>query len=317
MRVFWISWMIVTAVYVAVLITAYVCYRLTFYAPNKADKSEAPVPSGVEYEPYRGAMMAWLKTVQAMPHREVEIRSFDGLILRGKYYEYKKGAPIEILFHGYKSSAAQDLSGGVIRCFALGHSALAVDHRGCGASEGHVISFGINESRDCEEWVRFVLREISPDATILLTGISMGASTVMMCADRPLPPQVVGIVADCGYTSPREIVQKVIREDLRLPAKLFYPFVWLGAKLYGKFDLEETSPIEALRNSRVPIIFFHGDADIFVPHSMSVDNYNACVSPKRLVTVKGAGHGLSLLTDRKTYLSELQIFFAPILEDSK
>ena len=65
---------------------------------------------------------------------------------------------------------------------------------------------------------------------------------------------VKGIIADCGYTSPREIICKVIRQ-IGLPAKLMYPFVKLGAKLFGKFDLEEASALEAVKKAKVPIIF--------------------------------------------------------------
>jgi pimeloyl-ACP methyl ester carboxylesterase len=243
----------------------------------------------------------------------VAIQSFDGLTLRGKYYEYSKDAPLEILFHGYRGSSTQDLCGGVARCFLLGHSALIVDHRACGDSEGHVTTFGINESRDCQGWVEFVLKEINPDARIILAGISMGASTVLMCADRAFPDNVIGIVADCGYTSPREIIQKVIKCDLNLPVKLLYPFVRLGGKLFGHFDLEAYSPIESVKKSRLPIIFFHGETDAFVPHSMSVTNYHACVANKRLVLVPNAGHGLCFLVDQETYLSELRTFFDPLL----
>ena len=63
-----------------------------------------------------------------------------------------------------------------------GRSALLVDQRSCGRSEGSVITFGINESRDLERWIDLVIKEIDPNAKIIITGVSMGAATVMMAA---------------------------------------------------------------------------------------------------------------------------------------
>jgi dipeptidyl aminopeptidase/acylaminoacyl peptidase len=245
---------------------------------------------------------------RATPYEEVEITSFDGLKLRGRYYEYAPGAPIELMFHGYRGTAERDLSGGMHRCFALGRSALIVSQRGSPGSEGNVISFGINEHRDCMAWIDFMLRKFGPDVKIILTGISMGASTVLMAAGKELPPNVIGVLAACGYSSAREIIKKVIRQ-FNLPPDLVYPFVRLGAKIFGRFDLEETSPVESVKRSSVPVIFFHGEGDDFVPCEMSRINYEACASRKMLVTVPGAGHGLSYSVEPEGYLEALKEFF--------
>lgn len=296
------------------LVTMLICFFRIFYAPRKKTTSteEYPIPEGEIYEVYRKEMTTWMRDARAYPFRKVSIRSHDGLILRGRYFEHQKGAPIEILFHGYLGWADRDLSGGVFRCFALGHNALIVDHRGCGESEGHVATFGAKESRDCLAWIDLVLREIDPDARIILGGVSMGAATVMTVAGMPLPPQVVGILADCGYTSTRAIIHKVMRE-MGLPPRLLYPFARLSAVLFGGFDPDATSPIASMAVCHLPIIFFHGDEDDFVPHSMSVENYNACVSKKKaLVTIKGAGHGICFPVDQEGYISAAREFFEDI-----
>ncbi len=296
------------SVLAVVLITAFIIFYRIFYSVRKKSTEEYPMPDGEIYEPYYDIMRGWQKEIRALPHRDIEIKSHDGLILRGKYYEYQKGAPIELMFHGYKGRAESDLCGGVMRCFKLGRSVLTVDHRASGDSEGRVITFGVNESRDCEKWVEYIVNNIDKDARIILTGISMGAATVMIAAASELPENVIGVLADCGYTSAKAIIKKVMRE-MKLPADLLYPFARLGARLYGGFDPDERSPIDAVKRARVPIIFIHGDTDAFVPYEMSVENYNACVSRKRLVTVKGAGHGLAYPIDPKLYLDEITEFF--------
>lgn len=286
------------------------CYLLIFYDFRFKEKEEYPIPKGDIYEPYREDMINWIKEARALPKREFSIRSFDGLTLRGLYYECDKDAPIEIMMHGYRGTGERDLSGGVARCFALKHNALIIDHRASGHSDGHVITFGVYESRDCLKWVDLVLREINPNAKIILTGISMGASTVLVAASQKLPENVVGVLADCGYTSPRAIIKKVMR-DLKLPADLLYPVARLGARIFGGFDPDAASPIDSMKRCTLPVIFFHGDADAFVPHTMSMENYEACNGEKRLVIIKGAGHGLAFPADREQYLAALHEFFDP------
>ena len=57
----------------------------------------------------------------------------------------------------------------------------------------------------------------------------------------------------------------------------------------------------------VPLIlqFIHGLADDFVPPEMTYENFGACAAPKRLLTVAGAGHGMSWYVDGDRYRQEL------------
>ena len=306
-------------VVLAVLVTARICYKIVFYSPPRKPlrEDEYPTPRGEIYDQYRPQMVEWIKQIRVMEHLDVSIKSFDGLTLRGKFFEHSKGAPIELMLHGYRGTAEAELSGGVYRAFAQGRSALIVDHRGSGTSDGNVITFGVNESRDCLAWVNFLLENIDANAQIILTGISMGAATVLTAAGEDLPPNVVGVIADCGYSTPRAIIKKVMR-DMHLPAWFFYPFVRLGARIYGHFDPDARSPLAAMPRCHVPVIFFHGDTDDFVPQSMSEENYAACAAPdKRLVITKGAGHGLCLPMDPQGYLANLASFFEPYLKKAE
>ena len=294
-----------------VLLIAYVCYRMAFFASREEEENadEFAIPEGDIYEPFRDVMVQWMKEARAMPHDEITIQSFDGLTLCGKYYEFAPGAPIELMFHGYRGNADRDLCGGVQRCFSLGHSALIVDQRTCGKSGGKKITFGVWESKDCLSWLDYMVDRFGPGQEIILCGISMGAATVTMAAGLPLPANVTSVLADCGYTSAKEIIQKVIAVDMKLPPKLAYPFVKLGAKVFGGFDLEENPPIAAVTKTRIPIIFIHGGSDAFVPCDMSRRCHEANRNMTRFVCIPGAGHGLSYLVDKETYLKVLREFW--------
>ncbi len=295
---------------VLIFLVAFICFHLTFFASRK-DKTvkEFDLPPGDEYIPYHDIMKNWQTQVKKMPYKQVSIVSHDGLNLYGKFYEFKKGAPIELMFHGYRGSAERDLCGGVQRCFSLGRSVLLVDQRAGGKSDGHVISFGVNESRDCLRWIDFIVNHIDKDAKIILCGISMGAATVLMAAGNPLPKNVVGVLADCGYSSAKEMIIKTIK-DLRLPPKILYPFVRLGGLVFGGFDVNKANPIESAKRCDVPIIFFHGESDNFVPCEMSKRCFDNCKQPKAIITVKDADHGLSYVVDKENYLKSVAKFFS-------
>lgn len=286
----------------------YICFRMAFFADRKKPRrDDIELPDGEIYEPYHEQMINWTKETRQMPSKEFSIVSFDGLKLYGKFYEFENGAPIELMFHGYRGSAERDLSGAVQRCFKLGRSALIVDQRCSGKSDGNVITFGVNEHKDCLKWVEFMVSHFGDDVKIILTGISMGASTVLMASGKELPSNVIGVLADCGFTSAKEIIKKVISQ-LKLPVEISYFFVKLGAKIFGHFDLEETSAIEEVKKCKIPIIFIHGEADDYVPCEMSIKNYEACSSRKELVTVPGAGHGLAFLVGNELYFEKVTNF---------
>ena len=315
MKLHWIILLCVLGAVALAFIAAAICYFKIFYSPNRRTRAEDDydLPPGKEYEPYYPRMIEWTKRARATPHRHVEIQTFDGLTLRGRYYEFSPDAPIEIMMHGYHGNFERDLSGGIFRALNIGHSVLVYDHRGSGRSDGNVLTFGINESRDCRRWIDFVLRKINPEAKIILSGVSMGAATAMITSGYDdLPENIVGIVADCGYTSAKDIIKKVMR-DMKLPPDLLYPFVRMGARIFGGFNVDEFSPIEQVKKSKIPTIFVHGDEDFFVPLEMTRTNFEASSATKKeLYIVNGAAHGLAFVVAGDGYLDKLHEFFDPI-----
>lgn len=291
-----------------VLLISYCCYRMAFFVRRVPNSDEIRTPDGAIYDPFRDDMIRWIQEARQMDSKDYYITSDDGLKLHGRFYEYAPGAPIELMFHGYRGTAERDLSGGVQRCFQLGRSAFLVDQRCSNESDGHVITFGIQEHKDCIRWVHYLIELFGPDVKIILTGISMGASTVLMAAGQSLPENVIGILADCGFNCAKDIIYCVIK-NMGLPPKVCYPFVWLGARVFGHFNLESYSAEEAMGHCSVPVIFFHGEADDFVPAWMSKRCFDACSSKKELVLVPGAGHGLSYPVAPERYINALREFF--------
>lgn len=290
------------------LIGSYVCYRLAFLVPKREDSEIFILLDSEQYAPYKEETIQMFRHARSIPYEEVRIESFDGVELLGKYYEASPGAPVQIMFHGYQSIAEIDFCGGMPFALGEGYNVLLVDQRAHGKSGGRCLTFGIKERYDCVSWVNYVINRFGKDTKIALYGMSMGATTVMMAAGLSLPENVRGVVADCGYTSPAHILKKVLR-DRHYPVWLVYPLIRLGGRIFGGFDTEEASALEALSHSSVPVLFIHGEEDDFVPCYMSVENYKACTSEnKQLLTFPGAGHALSFFLDEERYLNGVRSF---------
>lgn len=287
-------------------------FDICFSGNKKYMAAENEIPQGEQYEPHRELMRRSMNFVLQHPYEEVSICSDDGLKLSGRYYHRKDGAPLVIFMHGYRGSWLRDGNGIFIYSKKLGYNILIVDQRAHGKSEGRTITFGIKERYDCIRWIEWALERFGEDTKLVLSGISMGAATVLMTADMNLPKQVKGIIADCPFSSPKAIIRKVIKE-MHYPVSIVYGLAKVGAKLMGGFDIEETSAVEAVTKSTLPILIIHGDDDRFVPCAMSKECLMAGQEHVELVIIEGAGHGLSSCVDARKYEETLMEFFRKTL----
>lgn len=292
---------------VNILIGSFVGYKMSFYV-NRKEKSNKITKkmTSDEFDPYLDLIDECKEKILALPSEKVSITSHDNLKLSATYYEYSKDAPIEILVHGYRSNSHRDMAIYILRALKLKHSALVIDQRASGLSEGKVTTFGIKERYDVLDWANYLVERF-PLNKIILAGVSMGTATVLMATGLDLPKNVWYVIADCGFSCVKGIITDVM-DKMGLPSKILFPMVQIGAKLYGKFNVLETSPIEEIKKSKVPVIFFHGTKDNFVPYQMSVDNFNACPTKKKLVSFEGVGHALCYYADPEKYFSELVEF---------
>lgn len=283
------------------------CYRMAFYSLNEKEQDIYAIPPGKQYEAVADRILELIHEVDQLPYELVSITARDGLHLVGRYYHFKDDAPVQILFHGYRSNGKREFSGNNRIAMKLGFNVIVVDERAHGKSGGHTITFGIKERYDCLAWAEYAVKRFGPDVPIVLTGVSMGAATVLMASSLPLPDSVAGIIADCPYSSPGEIIRKV-SADVKLPPILSYPFVVIGALVFGRFRLWEASAVEAVRHTQIPIMLIHGDDDRFVPCEMSKKIYAACRGDAELLIVPGAGHALSYFTDTALYEKTVHYF---------
>ena len=297
------------------LIVFYFCYRIAFHN-NRNGIGEFYFPSGQEYQVYRPFMKQLVEEQKNIPFETVYIKSHDGKKLFGRYYHVKDGAPIQLQFHGYRGNGVRDFCGGNKLSREYQHNAILVDQRGHGNSEGSTISFGIKEKYDVLSWINYTIERFGKDCKIILAGVSMGASTILMSSELDLPKNVVGIIADCPYSNPKEILKKVMKEDMKLPANFCYPFLYLGALIYGHFKIDSRGAEIAVRKSKTPILLIHGKSDSFVPPYMSQNIYKNINCYKELHLFDGAEHGISFMVDPEKYAKIVCDFIDKILTES-
>lgn len=291
------------------IITKKLCGLAMFRAtPEQMAKEKSRVSGSERTYEEKAQKIEEASVLEKKEHQTFEITSFDGTKLVGHYFKAKNPKRFVIAMHGWRSAWNYDYSGISEFFEKSGCSVLYPEQRGQNASGGDYMGFGLIERFDCLEWAKFIAKEESSELPIYLFGISMGAATVMMASSLELPENVVGIIADCGYTSPKEIWQHVLENNLHIP----YSFIAGRVdKEYKKYiDVEcDYSCETALSETKIPVLFIHGTDDKFVPIEMTYRNYKACASNKELFIVPGAGHAKCYKLERERYEIRVREFF--------
>lgn len=321
MIVLWITLSLIGAAAVAVAaIGAYLFINVIGRRGITVDLSEGMPPEDTAWCKYYDMIKASIDYLNCPQRQEiVSISSYDGLTLKGRLYTNPANPHNFILFmHGWKSTGFND--GAVIVEYYVkqGYNVLLVDQRSRGMSQGKYTCLGIKERYDCLEWVKYLNHRFGSDnIRIVLEGISMGASTVMMAAGLELPDNVVGILADCGFTSPYEQLRHVSRRSMKLPAFPLLNVFGMYCRIFAGFDIKGCDTRETLSRTNLPIAIIHGGEDRFVPTSMSVENYNAASGEKFLKVVPGAGHGVSYMVDPDGVRAYLDVFLKKCFENGE
>lgn len=263
---------------------------------------------------YTGIQMGhqWLLDHNA---RDVYMTSHDGLKLHATWVPAPNARGTVVLVHGYQSCVLTDFSVAFPLYHELGFNLLLPTQRSHGKSEGKYVTFGVLESRDMLDWAAYHNAHFGA-IPMIFSGLSMGASTVMYLADENLPENVRGLIADCGFTTPKEIISKVFRQVAHIPAGFVLWATELFARVFGKFSLSGKDTTQSLAKNTRPIVLIHGLDDDFVPCDMTRRSHAACSGNKRLLLVEGAGHGVSFLRAKEEYLSLVTQLIGECLEDS-
>lgn len=268
--------------------------------------------AGTDWSQYTDILTERKKFMLEQPHEDVYQTAFDGLKLHATYFPSIKESTgkkrVVICFHGYTSKGLADFTGLTDYYFRHGYAMLHPDARAHGDSEGQYIGFGCLDRKDALGWIDWVLKKCGTDVDIFLHGVSMGGATVLMASGLELPPQVKGIISDCGFTSPKEVFTHVLNTMYHLPAFPIIPAANIVNKKLAGYGMDECNAKREVEKAKVPILFIHGSKDTFVPVKMCHELYDCCASPKKKLIVEGAVHGESYFKDMEAYEKALDEF---------
>lgn len=230
-------------------------------------------------------------------------------------YYYNQGTDRTVIFvHGFGSSYLERLANAALY-YERGFNILAVICRGHGESGGMYRTMGYKDSEDVVCWANYLVRK-EQQRQIILDGVSMGGAAVTAACGNPnLPEQVKGIVSDCSFTSIEEIIRFHLKKSMPfVPVFLILPLLKGVSWSKYRISLNRHSPMEQVKQARVPMLFIHGVDDTFVPYEMGRMLNMYCASQSSLVSVKGAGHGEACLADPDGYRDAIETFLNGVLE---
>ena len=239
------------------------------------------------------------RRLEELATEEAQVRSLDGLLLKGHIVRARRQRRVILAFHGWRSSWKK--SYGMMADFFKdnGFTVVYIEQRAHGLSQGDHMTFGVYERFDCISWIEWARKHFGRYVPTYIMGISMGASTVLLSCGQKLPPNVKGCIADCGFTSVDEIWKHVISDCLHL----IYPANAMRSLCRERlhFDPSMHTTLEAMEKSKIPVLFIHGEEDHFVPMEMTLRNFEACASDKMIMLSPKAEHGLSYYNEPERY----------------
>ena len=306
------TFIIICTVLVIFLFLLYCIFLATFGKLPKFLRLKRSLYRSRQFDGVREKILANIDELDTVKFTPLTTKSTDNKKLYARLYEGSDKSTVIIQMHGYRGHAIKDFSGASFYWFSKGFSILLPDQRAHENSSSHAITFGIRERYDVLCWISRITELYGKDVKIILSGISMGAATVLMASGLDLPDNVKGIIADCPYTTPKEIILKVAK-DRGYPPKLIYPLIRLSALVFAFCDIEKASPMDALKNSKLPILFIHGDDDRFVPYEMGKALFDSYNGEKTLLTIPKAGHAFAYFFDTEEYEKALDEFCKSVL----
>ena len=204
-------------------------------------------------------------------------------------YPASKGTVI--LLHGFLQDR-RSVTPWAIRLAQSGFRCAVLDLRGHGDSTGEHISFGAFEAQDVSAVIDDLGRRGWDVSRVGVLGVSYGASTALLTAGRD--PRIKAVVAFEPFASAERAVPELMRavftrEASGVSDKQFAAAHVKQAKVAG-FDWADADIPAALRRTRAPVLFLHGEDDAWLSPDHSRALFKDAPPGSKLVVVPQANH---------------------------
>jgi len=140
-----------------------------------------------------------------------------------------------------------------------------------------------------------------------LFGSSMGAAIALQVA--ALDRRVSVVVAESGFATLRSIFDDYQKRMIKLPWHYLRNIVIRRSERLAHFKANAVSPLEAVREIRIPVFIVHGTADDLIDFRYSVMVYEQANEPKELWLIPGARHNDIVDVGGEEYRRRILEFF--------
>lgn len=190
-----------------------------------------------------------------------------------------------------------------------GYNCVVPDLRASGESGGAYIGMGATDRYDALLWLGKIM-ETDPDAEIVIHGQSMGAATALMMSGLPEIDRypIKAIVSDCAYQDAATMFMDKAKEWFHVPGWVFVPGAAVALKVRAGYWLYDASALDAVKQSRIPTIFIHGNRDAMIGVSQCYTLYNEAICEKEMLIVDNAGHAQAPEVDPVQYFGRIAAF---------
>ena len=226
--------------------------------------------------------------------QEVSITASDSAILKAWYVRpHGFNRNTVVLAHGITDNR-EGVAGYAELFLKHGYAVLLPDARAHGESGGDFATYGLKEADDLHRWVSWLYAHDSPEC-VYGFGESYGAALVLQ--SLATESRYCAVAVEDAFSTAREMSYERVSGFLHLHdwfgKTLGRPIIAM-ADLYAKerygIDLLQPSPLDAVKNSSVPVLLIHGQLDQSINPRHSVIIAKAAPSHVQLWLVPNAGH---------------------------
>ncbi len=202
------------------------------------------------------------------PATKINVKTADGLNIKGTYIPPLEQMPVILFFHGNKGTLSSRTHKSDIYK-QQGYGVLMAEYRGYGGNAGKPTEEGLySDARAYIDWL-VNQRGVSLER-IVLYGESLGTGVVVQMATEY---EIKAIILEAAYSSALDVASKTY---FLLPLKLMMK--------------DQYQSIRKINKINAPLFMVHGKKDQVTPISLAEKLYAQASEPKELKKILQAGH---------------------------
>jgi fermentation-respiration switch protein FrsA (DUF1100 family) len=214
----------------------------------------------------------------------------DNVKLHGWFIPAPEEKGVLLFFHGNAGNISHRLDS--LRMFHdLGLSALIIDYRGYGRSQGSISESGTYLDGEAA-WNYLTVERKIPPQRIVVFGRSLGAAIAAYIASRKKPG---ALIIESAFTSIPEMGARM------------YPYI--PVKLLSRYQYNTRKFLQGVSS---PVLVIHSPYDGIIPFENGVQLYESAREPKKFLKIRG-DHNEGFLASGRIYTDGIREFITASL----